>query len=274
MWTEEVDLHSHSFHSDGMFSPSEMARRAHQNGVKVWSLTDHDTVNGWMEAELECNKLGIRFVPGVEITCEVEIKSDELSPSSWHLLAYFPNGCNPDFKKWLEQQKDARIPRMRAMIRALGEMGIDVDYEEVSKLAEGSVGRPHLARVLMAKGIVNSIDEAFEELIGDNCPAFRSRSLPTIEEAVNMVKSCGGITSLAHPRYYGIPIPELARCLVEKNIDCVEAFHSSHSESYRYALMNIGLPVTVGGDSHGTEKRPSPGRALVMIKHLHPLFLP
>ncbi|MDP6870245.1 MAG: PHP domain-containing protein [Candidatus Poseidoniaceae archaeon] len=274
MWTEAVDLHSHSHHSDGLFSPAEMAKRAFQNGVKVWSLTDHDTIAGWDEAEVTCNKLGIRFVPGVEITCEVEIISEEKNPSSWHLLAYFPEECNPEFEKWLNNQKNARIPRMKAMIAALNEMGINVKFDEVNHHAEGSIGRPHLARVLVEKGIVTSVSEAFETLIGDECPAYRSRPLPSISEAAKIVHSCGGITSLAHPKYYGISIQKLVNCLIENKIDCVEAFHSSHSEKYRYDLIKTGLPVTVGGDSHGTENRPSPGRALVIIKHLHPQFHP
>ena len=74
MWTESVDLHCHSWHSDGLFSPTEMAKRAFDSGVKVWSLTDHDTDTGWAEASEACQKLGMRFIPGVEITCEVEHK--------------------------------------------------------------------------------------------------------------------------------------------------------------------------------------------------------
>ena len=75
MWTESVDLHCHSWHSDGIFSPKEMAQRAHDSGVTVWSLTDHDTDTGWQEASAACEELGIRFIPGVEITCQVEIKA-------------------------------------------------------------------------------------------------------------------------------------------------------------------------------------------------------
>ena len=272
MWTDSVDLHSHSFYSDGLHSPKEMARRAHANGVKVWSLTDHDTSRGWEEAEEECNNLGLRFVPGVEITCKVEMQSDSLDPKSWHLLSYFPHGATTEFREWLELLKDARVPRMKNMILELNEIGCNVTFEEVDKLSAEAIGRPHLARVLVEKGYVDSVQEAFDKYIGDHCPAYRERPLPTISEAVQKVKESNGITSLAHAKYYGIETSELIPRLKELGVDCIEAFHSSHSESYKFELMMQGLPVTVGGDSHGTENRPSPGRMVVPINHLHSAF--
>ena len=274
MWTEAVDLHSHSHHSDGMWSPTEMATRAHDNGVKVWALTDHDTIEGWAEASSACNRLGIRFVAGVEITCGVEMESTTHNPTSWHLLAYFPNGADEKFSTWLSSLKDARIPRMKRMLEALSEFGHDIEFDEVSSLAAGSVGRPHLARVMVSHGIVESESQAFEEWIGDDGPAFRSRPLPSISEAVEMVHASGGITSLAHAGYYGIPLDVLFPHLKVLRIDCIEAVHNSHPDGMRFAMMSQGMPVTVGGDSHGTENRPSPGRMPVSLNHLHPYFHP
>ncbi|CAI8174088.1 MAG: 5'-3' exoribonuclease [Methanobacteriota archaeon] len=282
MWTQLVDLHSHSHHSDGLWSPAEMAKRAHANGVKVWSLTDHDTSAGWSEAQIEAERLGIKFVPGVEITCAVELEPEkslleerQLSePSSWHVLAYFPEGCSEEFESWLESQKEARLPRMIAMIEALEKLGHIIDLEDVKKHAEGSLGRPHLARTMVEYGIVESVQQAFDEWIGDDGPAYRSRPLPSVGDAIEMVHEHGGITSLAHSKYYCIQDEVLMAHLVKIGMDCIEAFHHSHSDSMRYNLMNYGMPVTVGGDSHGTERRPSPGGMLVPIKHLHPCFHP
>ena len=274
MWTEVVDLHSHSRHSDGIHSPTEMARRAHDSGVKVWSLTDHDTNTGWKEAQIACESLGMRFIPGVEITCEVEIASDTENPSSWHLLAYFPEGASDEFSEWLNGLKDARIPRMKLMLGALKEMGYDIPIEDVAKHADGALGRPHLARAMIDHGIVESVSQAFDEYIGNGCPAFRERPLPKISEAVRMVHQSGGITSLAHPLYYGISNEVLIPRLLQLGVDCIEAVHNSHPDSYRHELMQQGMPITVGGDSHGTENRPSPGRMCVPIKHLHPCFHP
>ena len=274
MWTESVDLHCHSWHSDGIFSPKEMAQRAHDSGVTVWSLTDHDTDTGWQEASVACEELGIRFIPGVEITCQVEIESDTHSPTSWHLLAYFPDGSSQDFSNWLLEMKEARVPRMKLMLEALKEFGHHILLEDVEKFAEGSLGRPHLARAMVEKGIVETVSEAFDEWIGNGRPAFRERPLPTIAEAVEKVQQSGGITSLAHPYYYGIKTAELIPALLRLGVDCVEAFHNSHPDSYRYELLQQGMSISVGGDSHGTENRPSPGRMAVPIKQLHPCFRP
>ena len=149
MWTEGVDLHCHSWHSDGLHSPTEMAERAFHSGVKVWSLTDHDTDTGWQEASNACERLGMRFIPGVEITCEVELQSSTKNPSSWHLLAYFPEGASQEFSDWLLSLKDARVPRMKLMLQALEEMGHEIPLEDVEKFAEDSLGRPHLALSLI-----------------------------------------------------------------------------------------------------------------------------
>ena len=274
MWTESVDLHCHSWHSDGLFSPKEMAERAYNSGVKVWSLTDHDTNAGWDEARETCEKLGIRFIPGVEITCKVEMKSRTHSPSSWHLLAYFPEGASQEFSDWLYDMKEARVPRMKSMLEALRELGHDIPLRDVEKYAEGSLGRPHLARAMIDHGIVESISEAFDQWIGNDAPAFRERPLPSVSEAVKMVQQSGGITSLAHPFYYGIETNVLIPNLLKLGVDCVEAVHNSHPDSYRLELMQQGIPISVGGDSHGTENRPSPGKITVPIKYLHPCFRP
>ena len=273
MWTESVDLHCHSWHSDGVFSPQEMAERAYKSGVRVWSLTDHDTNTGWDEARQACVKLGMRFIPGVEITCQVEMESKTHNPTSWHLLAYFPDGASQEFSDWLHEMKEARIPRMKLMLQTLKELGYDIPLEDVQKHAEGSLGRPHLARAMVEHGIVASVSEAFDLWIGNGCPAFRERPLPTILEAVKMVQESGGITSLAHPLYYGIETKKLVSNLLKLGVDCVEAFHKSHPDSYRLELLEQGMYISVGGDSHGTENRPSPGKICAPVKYLHPIFL-
>ena len=231
-----VDLHCHSCHSDGLWSPEEMATRAFNSGVRVWSLTDHDTSRGWYEAKQACDKLGMRFIPGVEITCEVEMNSETHNPTSWHLLAYFPDGASVEFTEWLESLKEARVPRMKSMLAALESLGHSISIEDVEKHAEGSLGRPHLAEIMVDLGYVEDKNEAFEKWIGDGMQAHVSQVKPTIEEAVNLVKSLGGFTSLAHPAYYGVPVDILAAYCRQIGVDGIEAFHRSHPDFYRFQI--------------------------------------
>jgi len=288
VWTQTVDLHSHSTHSDGQHEVAIVARLMQEAGVKTWALTDHDTTNGWLEGQREARRRGMRFVPGVEITCEPALPPDaaymaeqgrERASSSWHLLAFFPehNALHPDaalegFKAWLAPKQDGRGPRMQAMCARLSELGMPVDVQAVLARASGSVGRPHLAEEMVALGYVTSKSEAFETWIGDGLPAFVPHSKPSIDEAVEAVQKAGGVTSLAHPRYYGVPSEALLDALVLAQVDGVEAVHRSHNDAYRHELMegakNRGLGVSVGSDFHGLDHQPRPGNMPVLLDRL------
>ena len=279
MWTQTFDLHSHSLHSDGEHPVEKVAQLMHGQGVQTWSLTDHDTTSGWYEAAKAAAEFGIRFVPGVEITCEPAMGPDQShlesigrdrASASWHLLAYFPAhkpGINDkevaEFKTWLAPHQDGRLPRMKAMCERLTELGMPVDIDDVCRRASGSVGRPHLAEAMVEHGYVASKFEAFETWIGDGLPAFVPHLKPTIEEAVNAVRAANGFTSLAHPFYYGVPTSTLIQRLVELGVDAVEAVHRSHTDAYRYELMNEatsrGMTITVGSDFHGLSWQARPG---------------
>ena len=278
MWTQSFDLHSHSTNSDGEHSVEFVAGLMKESGVQVWSLTDHDTIAGWKTGEESANTLDMTFIPGVELTCERGMEPDvdelrrnkrERASRSWHLLAYFPNLKHTDdkaveFARWLKPLQKNRLPRMKKMVKKLTELGMPVTFDEVLAKADGSVGRPHLADVMVDKGYVESKFEAFEQWIGDGLPAHVAQPKPTIAEAVSMVKQCGGITSLAHPLYYGIPPSELGKYCLDVGIDSIEAFHRSHSDGYRFELWNIcrelGLTVSCGSDFHGQTYGQKPGR--------------
>ena len=294
MWTEAVDLHSHSTHSDGAHAVSEVAEKMVERGVKVWALTDHDTASGWSEAAAAARSRQLHFIPGMEITCRVEHPADveelarheqERPSASWHLLAYFPNhtvGGNDaamtDFLAWLAPHREGREPRMRAMCLRLSDLGMPVDPETVMARASGSVGRPHLAETMVELGYVADKHEAFERWIGDGLPAFVPHALPTLSETVDRVKAAGGITSLAHPRYYGVPSLKLMEILKATGVEAVEAVHRSHADAYRYELMEharqAGLGITVGSDFHGDGYGHAPGRMPVNLKALVPAFRP
>ena len=180
MWSSSFDLHCHTTHSDGALSVEELADAMAMQQVRVWSLTDHDTIAGWDEAKAAAKERNIRFVPGVELTCAVELPWDEnileassrnRPPSSWHLLAYFPYEPNPEglkkFEEWLSPLQDDRVPRMLEIIDKVNGFGMKIEASDVLSRAKGSVGRPHLAMAMVDAGYVESIDQAFEEWLGD-----------------------------------------------------------------------------------------------------------
>ncbi len=286
MWTQDYDLHSHSTNSDGEHSVEYVAQLMKENQVKYWSLTDHDTIAGWSNASVAAKNHDIKFIPGVEITCERGLQPDpqelgrlqrEHASKSWHLLAYFPNLKSEDklakeFAHWLKPLQDSRVPRMKGMLEKLSNLGMAITFQEVEQRAGGSIGRPHLAEVMVEKGFVESKSEAFDKWIGDGLPAHVAQLKPSIEEAVKMVKHCGGITSLAHPLYYGISPKELAKYCHQVGIDSIEAFHRSHPDKYRYELWQEcianSLAISCGSDFHGQSYGSNPGKMVVPIKQL------
>jgi len=289
MWSSSFDLHCHTTHSDGSLSVEELADEMAKQQVKVWSLTDHDTIAGWDEAKEAAAQRGIRFVPGVELTCDVELpwnndileaNSRNRPPSSWHLLAYFPYDPIPEglqqFVAWLSPLHEDRVPRMAEMIDKVNAFGMKLDAEDVFSRAKGSVGRPHLAMAMVEAGHVKSMDEAFERWLGDGRPCSVVRPKPSLAEATALVHAAGGITSLAHPRYYGVDYETLIQHLKASNVDAVEAFHRSHTDNDRHRLWELaqayGLGVTVGSDFHSFRGGHRPGHMPVVIKSLPELI--
>lgn len=275
MWCSDVDLHSHSTHSDGTLDVATLAAHMAREGVRVWSLTDHDTTSGWEEAAVEAERHGMAFLPGVELTCMPALapSSDAKREGSWHLLAYFPGPLDApkmrDVRAWISGLTEARGPRMSLMIERLASFGIDVDESNVLARADGAVGRPHLAAELLDMGVVDTFQQAFDDWIGDGAPANVERPRPTLEEASAHVHAAGGFCSLAHPVYYGVGTADVLDLLCELGIEAVEAFHGGHTDAYRdevwRAAVERGLSVTAGSDHHGPEHHPRPGHRPVPI---------
>ena len=289
MWSSSFDLHCHTTHSDGALSVEELADAMAMQQVRVWSLTDHDTIAGWDEAKAAAKERNIRFVPGVELTCAVELPWDEnileassrnRPPSSWHLLAYFPYDPNPEglkkFEEWLSPLQDDRVPRMLEIIDKVNGFGMKIEASDVLSRAKGSVGRPHLAMAMVDAGYVESIDQAFEEWLGDGRPCNVERPKPSLAEATALVHAAGGITSLAHPRYYGVDYETLIQHLKASGVDAIEAFHRSHSDDERHQLWKLaeqyGLAITVGSDFHSFRGGHRPGHMPVVVKSLPALI--
>lgn len=187
-----VDLHTHSTASDGLYSPTELLHRAKDAGLRVLALTDHDNTNGVEEAAQVAKTLNIEFIPGIEINTDG-------SGSEVHMLGYFPEYHRPAFQAILQVLRDAREHRGQRMVERLNEQGIHITWERVRQIAQGSVGRPHIAQALLEAGYVQSLSEAFDNFICSRCPAFVPRYKLTAADAIHLIASANGLPVMAHP---------------------------------------------------------------------------
>ena len=169
--TNYIDLHTHSTASDGIYSPTELLHKAKEIGLRVLALTDHDTTDGLEEAMRAARTLDIDLIPGIEINTDV-------GGGEVHVLGYFLEFRRPEFQAILKVLRDARERRGQRMVELLNEHGVNISWERVREIAQGSVGRPHVAKALMEAGYVQTIGEAFDKYIGTGllciCPAIQT----------------------------------------------------------------------------------------------------
>jgi predicted metal-dependent phosphoesterase TrpH len=252
-----IDLHTHSTASDGIYTPTELLQQAHTIGLRVLALTDHDTTNGLDEASAAARRLGIDFIPGIEINTDVG--SDEI-----HVLGYYLAYQRPDFQHVLQVLRDARVHRGQRMVELLNEQGVAVSWERVREIAQGSVGRPHVAKALMEAGAVQSISEAFDKYIGKGCPAYVPRYRLAPIDAVRLIRSAHGLPVMAHP--IGLPgLDELRKWLpelVEAGLVGLETYYGPYTEEEVLQLRALAdqyhLIPTGGTDFHGPGIHPTP----------------
>ncbi len=242
-----IDLHMHSNASDGSFTPEEVAGMAAGNGVEVFSLTDHDTLDGLPAAGACASRSGIRLIPGVELSVAEEAMDV-------HLLAYGFDVRDPTLEAAVRRYREGRKERTRKILSRLKGLGIRISLEEVEEIASGgALGRPHVAEALLRAGHVETFNEAFQRYLGHHAPAYVPKPKVTLEEATSIVREAGGVTILAHPGTLNRDhlIPAWAR----RGLDGIEVWHSKHDaaavERYRgYAHLH-GLLMTGGSDYHG-----------------------
>jgi predicted metal-dependent phosphoesterase TrpH len=248
-----IDLHTHTTASDGRCGPVELVARARAAGVRVLSVTDHDTVAGCDEAAAACPGAGIDFVPGIEVTAVQE-------GLDVHVLGYFIDTTSETLLTSLAVQRQHRIDRFRAMVARLAEHGLTIDADAVLQPALDnpfrSVGRPWLARALVEAGHVRDIAEAFDRWLATGRPAFVPRAGAVPEDVFAWIHEAGGIASLAHPGLLRRDdwIPRFAGA----GLDAIEAYHSKHDAAVtaRYLALarDHGLAVSGGSDYHADEK--------------------
>ena len=251
-----IDLHTHSNISDGTDSPRELINKAHAHGLKVVALTDHDSIAGWDEASSALRQ-GLDLVLGSEISCQTE------DGVSVHMLGLLFDPLHAELQEVLAQTRDNRYSRMSRILMRLNENGFEISMEEVlEQLSEGAtLGRPHLADALVAKGYAKSRDEIFEKFLHNNSPYYVAHYSPTPEKAIQLIKSAGGVAVIAHPmaslRGRVVSVDSFAS-YAEAGLDGIEVYHRDHSADQRSLLENIALDLelvrTGSSDYHGNGK--------------------
>ena len=250
-----LDFHLHTTHSDGSCTPAEVIALAANAGVTALAITDHDITTGVPEATAAGKDRGIEIIPGIEI-------SSLLGGAELHMLGYFLDYQDVRLNERLTSLRESRHRRNPKIIERLQAAGIDITYEEVRALAgTDSVGRPHIARVLMEKGVVASAKEAFDQWLADGRPAYVPRELPTPAEAIHWIKEAKGLAVLAHPTWVKTTegtLADLVRTLKADGLDGVEVHYSTHTarqtRDYLALAKQQGLLVTGGSDFHGLTK--------------------
>ena len=251
----EIDLHTHSTASDGTLSPFELVQLAKKQGLKAIALTDHDTIRGLDDALQAGKKFGLEVIPG----CELSV---EYPGGTMHILGLWVRPDAVQLNAALKSLRDKRNQRNELIIARLRDLGIDITYAEVKEVAgEGSVGRPHLARVLMNKKIVSSIQQAFDEYLGPDGKAYIPKQKLSPEEAISLLKKEQATVFLAHPFSLNLEVSDLKEKLVQLKqfgLDGVEAFYSEHTSEQTAAYLDLcqelDFLISGGSDFHGDNK--------------------
>jgi predicted metal-dependent phosphoesterase TrpH len=249
-----LDLHLHTTFSDGSRTPTDVLTLANKARVSALAITDHDTVDGLSEAIEAGRSLGIEVIPGIEI-------SSRWGNTELHILGYFLDWNDRELHRQLTRFQDARHVRNPRIIEKLNALGIELTYDEVKAVAgNGSVGRPHIARVLIEKGYVASAKEAFDRYLADGAAAHVPRALPEPAEAIAVIRAACGVPVLAHPSWLDRSEGIYTTCEQLKAVGLagVEVHYSTHrpeqTATYFDVARRLNLLVTGGSDFHGVTK--------------------
>jgi predicted metal-dependent phosphoesterase TrpH len=246
--TAGVDLHSHTTASDGTLSPAELVRAAVKRGVRVLAITDHDSTEGLAAARAEAAQHPLlTIVPGLEINCDVP-------GAEVHVLGYYVDDAAGWFQDFLREQRAERVARVHRIADRLAELGMPIDTADVFALVqEGSAGRPHVAQVMVQRGYVKSVREAFDRWLHTNGPANVPRRRLTPEDAIAVIRRAGGVPVFAHPGLAGRD--ELIPDMVAAGLMGIETYYAEHSATqtahYKDLCRAHGLVATGGSDYHG-----------------------
>ncbi|MCB9491719.1 MAG: PHP domain-containing protein [Dehalococcoidia bacterium] len=250
--SSEGDFHCHSNRSDGTRSPADLVAMAAAHGVRVFALTDHDTLDGLDEARAAvAAHPGMAFVPGVEFGC--------YEPGTEvHILGLFVDPTDDAFRTEIAEAHRMRIERGEAITAALASLGVPVSWGRVREIAgEASVGRPHFARALIEAGHVADVDEAFARYLGRNSPAYIEGKRLYPQEAIELIHGAGGLAVFAHPPFTA-DYERIAEGLAGMGLDGIEVYYRHYEpevvESLRALAERLDLVPSGGSDFHGLER--------------------
>ncbi|WP_235997046.1 PHP domain-containing protein [Aestuariimicrobium ganziense] len=252
-----VDLHTHSSVSDGTDTPTQLVHKAQASGLDVIGLTDHDTFDGIDEATEAGKRIGLTVVPGVEISCE-------RNGASVHLLGFWCDRWHRGLGDELRKSRAGRTGRIEAMAERLTELGMPLTSDDIRRAAKASpsVGRPHVADAMVAKGYVANRNEAFDLWLADDKPGYVHRYAIPLELAIDLVHAAHGVAVLAHPwgrgRAHVLPADYIGDLVTDHGLDGIEVDHEDHDDDTRELLFRLGarlgLVRTGSSDYHGLGK--------------------
>ena len=266
-----IDLHTHSNASDGDFSPAQLLREAQKREISVLALTDHDTLGGVGDAQKEANAVGVRFIPGIEISINWKRSAGVcgLGPGGeMHLLGLGIKTPSPAFLAGIAELSRRREERNREILDNMNALGIEASWDDI--LAETgldnhanslSIGRPHFASFLVKRKIVRNTDQAFARYLKPGKPLFVPKAGLPFEQAAALICESGGIPVLAHPMSLYVAwgcLPDLVKALKKQGLMGIEAWHpiAKANACRRLEEMgrSIGLYITEGSDFHGATR--------------------
>ena len=249
-----IDLHTHSRHSDGSMTPKELVAHAAAEGISAIALSDHDCVDGVAEAMAEGERLGVEVIPAIEFSV--------VSDTETHILGYFIDPASPVMDEAMVKIFEAREYRAKTTLAKLNELGFPITEEEVRQVAGGALlCRAHYARVLMDKGLVPSVKEAFDKYLANGRPAYCGKQAITAEEAIALIHAAGGIAFVAHLHLIRLSDDELRAFLTRlkaAGLDGIEGYYTEYTpemqEKYQALARELSLEISGGTDFHAAMK--------------------
>ncbi len=250
-----IDLHAHSACSDGTLTPAELVRKAKESGLSALALTDHDSVDGIKEAAAEAEKIGMEFVPGIELSTA--------QGAEIHILGLFIDPENEDLQNTIKALRESRSTRMACMCENLQKLGFDITLEDAAKESgsEKFTSRPHIALAMVKKGYCTTVQECFDKYIGFGKPAYVKKALLSANDAVKLIRKAGGIAVFAHPHQTGFDnekLDELVKELKKDGLNGIEGYYTEytkeHISDFRALAEKHSLMLSGGSDYHGSTK--------------------